>query len=267
MNITNALLLGLIQGFGEMLPISSSAHLVLAPYLFNFADPGLAFDVALHLGTLGAILGYFWREWLDMAGSLLKLVLERKVTSQSQKLAGLLLVASIPGALFGYFLGDFAETTFRNPLSVAFALVAAGALLWYVDHRETGARKLANIGPVDAIMIGLAQAVALIPGVSRSGATITAGLARGISRDDAARFSFLMSAPIIAGAALVKVPSLDQSVIMSGPFWVAIVAAIVSSTVAIKVLLTLVKKHHFDIFVYYRFALAALVVAVYFLKG
>lgn len=267
MNMLNALLLGLVQGFGEMLPISSSAHLALAPYFFGFKDPGLAFDVALHLGTLVAILGYFWREWLDIARSLLKLVRERKVTSQGQKLAGLLLVASIPGAFFGYFLSDLAENTFRNPLLIAAMLSLMGALLWYVDHRETGSRKLANIGFTDAIIVGLAQALALIPGVSRSGATITAGLSRGITREDAAKFSFLMSAPIIAGAALVKVPDISVSMVSDPSFWVAIVAAILSSAVAIKVLLSLVRKHHFDIFVYYRFALAAAVVVVYLMRG
>ncbi len=267
MNIVNALILGLVQGFGEMLPISSSAHLVLTPYILGFSDPGLAFDVALHLGTLVAILGYFWREWVDIALSLLKLARERKVTSQGQKLAGFLLIASIPGALFGYFLSDLAESTFRNPLLIAFALVAAGALLWYFDHQDQGKRALKNIGIADSLIIGLAQAAALIPGVSRSGATITAGLARGISREDAARFSFLMSAPIIAGAALVKVPDLGVGVLDSASFWVGMLAAAVSSILAIKLLLGVVKKHHFDIFVYYRFALAVVVVIFYLMKG
>jgi undecaprenyl-diphosphatase len=265
--IVTAIIFGLIQGFGEMLPISSSAHLVLFPYLFGITDPGLSFDVALHLGTLVAILGYFWREWLDIAISLVKLVRERKVSSQEQKLAGYLIAASIPGALFGYYFGDLAEGAFRNPLLVAIMLVLAGAALWFFDHRDEGKRMLTNISFIDSILIGLAQAIAIVPGVSRSGATITMGLARGISREDAARFSFLMSAPIIAGAAIVKIPELDPSLISTAPFWVAIISATVSSAVAIKALLTFVKKHHFDIFVYYRFALAAVVVITFLMKG
>ncbi len=267
MNIPTAIIFGLIQGFGEMLPISSSAHLVLFPYLFGFTDPGLAFDVALHVGTLAAILGYFWRDWVDMAVSLAKLARERKVTSQSQKLAGLLLVASIPGAIFGYLLGDLAESAFRNPLLIAFTLVAAGVLLYFADHTDKGGRTLKELGIRDAVVIGLAQAVAIIPGVSRSGATITAGLFSGINREEAARFSFLMSAPIIAGAALVKVSKLDAGMATSLSFWVAMLAAVVSSALAIKLLLSLVRKQHFDIFVWYRFALAAVVLIVYLLKG
>jgi undecaprenyl-diphosphatase len=264
MSILNAILFGLIQGFAEMLPISSSAHLVLFPWIFGFTDPGLAFDVALHLGTLVAILAYFWRDWVDMASSLLKLARERKVTSQSQKLAGLLLIASVPGAIFGFALGDLAERTFRNPLLIAVTLVVAGVLLYIADHRDMGSRKLADLNVKDAILVGLAQAVAIIPGVSRSGATITMGLFSGITREDAARFSFLMSAPIIAGAALVKVPKLDMAIAGSLPFWLSILAAVISSVLAIKLLLALVRKQHFDIFVYYRFALAAIILFVYF---
>ncbi len=267
MNIPTAIIFGLIQGFGEMLPISSSAHLVLFPYLFGFTDPGLAFDVALHLGTLAAILGYFWRDWADMAAVLLKLARERKVTSQSQKLAGLLFVASVPGAIFGFLLGDLAESTFRNPLLIAFTLVVAGVLLYFADHTDKGGRTLKELRVRDAVVIGLAQAVAIIPGVSRSGATITAGLFSGIKREEAARFSFLMSAPIIAGAALVKVTKLDASMVASFPFWVAMFAAVISSILAIRLLLSLVRKQHFDVFVWYRFALAAVVLIVYLLKG
>ena len=258
-----ALVFGFIQGFGEMLPISSSAHLVLYPYFFNFPDPGLAFDVALHVGTLVAILAYFWRDWLNILGSLPKLVYERKVTSQTQKLALLLLIASVPGAIFGVLLGGLAETAFRNPLLIAATLVSGGAVLWVADHSDRGTKALKDISYRNSFWIGLAQAVAIIPGVSRSGATIIAGLFSGIKREDAARFSFLMAAPIIAGAALVKAKDLSPAMLTSGVFWVAMLSAAVSSALAIKLLLVLVRKHHFDIFVYYRFALAAIVVLVY----
>lgn len=266
MNILTALIFGIIQGFGEMLPISSSAHLVLFPYLFGLTDPGLAFDVALHVGTLVAILGYFWRDWVDMAMSLIKLARERKVTSQSQKLAGLLLVASIPGAIFGIVLGDLADKAFRNPLLIVVTLVVAGAVLYFADHSDHGKREIKDLKLKDAVVVGLAQAIAIIPGVSRSGATITAGLFSGVTREEAARFSFLMSAPIIAGAALVEVPKISLGLVSTLPFWVAIVASVISSALAIKVLLSLVKKNHFDIFVWYRFALAAVVLAVFLIR-
>lgn len=266
MNILQALLLGLVQGFAEMLPISSSAHLVLIPWLFRFPDPGLAFDVALHVGTLAALVGYFWREWLDIGGSLIKLARERVVTSRAQKLAILLVIASVPGAIFGILLGSYAESVFRSPLLVALALVILGVILWYADHHDRGARKTEQISRLDALQIGFAQAVAIIPGVSRSGATMTAGLFLGIERSDAAKFSFMMSAPIIAGAALVKMKDLAPNMLVSVNFWVAMVGALVSSLLAIGFLLRFVRKHHFDIFVYYRFALAAIVLLVYLVR-
>jgi undecaprenyl-diphosphatase len=267
MTILQAALLGLVQGFAEMLPISSSAHLVLFPWLFRFPDPGLAFDVALHVGTLAALLGYFWREWLDIAGSLLKLAQERRITSQPQKLAVLLLIASVPGAILGYLLGGYAETIFRNPILVASALVIMGTLLWFADHHDTGKKQLADITKLDSLKMGLAQAIAIIPGVSRSGVTITAGLFLGINREDTAKFSFLMSAPIIAGAALVKMKDLDAAMLTSAVFWVAIAASVISSFLAIGFLLRYVRTHKFNIFVYYRFALAGIILVTYFLRG
>ena len=264
MNIVQAAIFGIIQGLAEMLPISSSAHLVLFPWIFRFPDPGLAFDVALHVGTLVALVGYFWREWLDMAVSLVKLARERRVSSQSQKLALLLVIASVPGAIFGVLLGDYAESVFRSPLLVASMLVVMGSVLWYADSRDTGAKKFDDINKSDSLKIGLAQALAIIPGVSRSGATMTMGLLLGIDRSDAAKFSFMMSAPIIAGAALVKVGDISTEMVTSVNFWVAMVAAIISSLFAIGFLLRFVRKHHFNVFVYYRFALAALVLVIYF---
>lgn len=266
MNILQALLLGLVQGFAEMLPISSSAHLVLLPWLFRFPDPGLAFDVALHVGTLAALVGYFHREWLDIGVSLVKLAREHVVTSQAQKLAILLVIASVPGAIFGFLLGGYAENVFRSPLLVASTLVIMGALLWYADHHDKGARKMEQITRLDSLKIGLAQAVAIIPGVSRSGATMTAGLFLGIDRSDAAKFSFMMSAPIIAGAALVKIKDLAPNMLASASFWVAMAAALASSLIAIQFLLSFVRKHHFDIFVYYRFALAAIILITFFVR-
>lgn len=266
MNIIQAALLGIVQGLAEMLPISSSAHLVIFPWLFRFSDPGLAFDVALHVGTLGAILAYFWREWRNIAVSLVKLARERKVTSQSQELAGLLVIASVPGAIFGILLDKYAESAFRNPLLIASTMVIFGIILWYADHHDQEKRTIGDAQVKDAVTLGLAQALAIIPGISRSGVTMTTGLFSGFKREDAARFSFLMSAPIIAGAALVKLKDISAGMLTLPTFWVAFVATVISSLFAIGFLLRFLKKHRFNIFVYYRFALAALVLAVYLMR-
>jgi undecaprenyl-diphosphatase len=266
MNILTAVIFGLIQGFGEMLPISSSAHLVLFPYLFNLPDPGLAFDVALHVGSLVAIIGYFWREWIDLAKAAWKLIITRKVTEFNQKLVLLIILASIPGAIFGLLLDNYAESTFRNPILIASTLIIMGAVLYYADHHDKGKKEMKDISYKNSITIGLAQALAIIPGVSRSGVTITAGLFEGINKEDVARFSFLMSAPIIAGAALVKVKDLSHAMIVSADFWVALFTSVIASVVAISFLLKLVRKNHFDIFVFYRFFLAAIVIIVFFMR-
>lgn len=266
MNILQAALLGLVQGLAEMLPISSSAHLVLLPWLGGFSDPGLAFDVALHVGTLVAIMSYFWRDWVNIAISLIKLVRERHVTSQSQKLALMLAISAVPGAIFGFVLSDYAESAFRSPLLVAGALVVMGSILWYADHHDKGTKKLADVTYADSLKIGLAQALAIIPGVSRSGATMTTGLFLGIDRSDAAKFSFMMSAPIIAGAAILKVKDISPAMLASSAFWVAMIAAVVSSLFAIGFLLRFVRKHNFNVFVYYRFALATVILITYLIR-
>jgi len=263
MNIIQAIWLGIIQGFTEMLPISSSAHLILYPWLFHFPDPGLAFDVALHVGSLVAILGFFWREWWSLIQNFFKLVRDRKVTTFEQKFLGYLLIASIPGATFGILLDKYAENALRNPLLIAFTLAAFGAVLWFADHHDAGKRTIKDVKIKDSILIGVAQAAAIIPGISRSGITMTTGLFAGLKREDAARFSFLMSAPIIAGAALVKLKDIESGMLTLPTFWIAIIVTVITSIIAISFLLKYLQKHSFSIFVYYRFALAALIVAVY----
>ena len=256
--------MGIAQGLAEMLPVSSSAHLVLLPWMFKFEDPGLAFDVALHVGTLLAVLGYFWRDWVKMLTEGLKMLHRRKVETDSQRMIGYLLVASIPGAIFGFLLDDYAETVFRSPLLIAAAMVVMGAVLLYADSHDRANRELANLKTPDAFKVGIAQALAIIPGVSRSGATMTAGLFLGFKREDVARFSFLMSAPIIFGAALVKIPDISTEMLGSSIFWVGLVTAAGSSLLAIHFLLGFLKKHRFNVFAYYRFALAAIVIIIYF---
>lgn len=265
MSILEAIILGIVQGLGEMLPISSSAHLVLVPWFMGKNYQGLAFDVALHLGTLLAILIYFYKDWWKIIKFGLLAIKERKITKFSQKLPFYLIVASVPGAILGYLFESYAENVFRNPLYISVALVCGGILLWYADHNHQGTRDLKSIKVFDALKIGMSQAIALIPGVSRSGITMTTGLFLGFKREEAARFSFLMSAPIIFGAALVKLPDISADLLSDRVFWVSMLAAAVSSIFAINILLRIVKSRNFDFFVYYRFALAGLILLMIFL--
>ena len=208
MDVFQSIFLGIIQGVGEFLPISSTAHLALLPYFWNFQDPGLAFDVALHLGTLIAVVGFFWRDWI----SIFKLALKneetrdkKQETNYNKNILWLLVVATIPGMIAGVLWESKAETAFRNPLLIAGALFVFGLLLFLVDKYFSAKKDLEKITLWETIVIGVAQAIAIIPGVSRSGATMTAGRFFGLDRKSAARFSFLLSTPIIAGAAVLKI--------------------------------------------------------------
>lgn len=281
MEIFQSTILGIIQGLGEFLPISSTAHLILIPYFFNWQDPGLSFDVALHIGTLIAVIGFFWHDWL----TILKLSLQAisnfkcpisnqssnlndkniKNSGYSPKLLLLLIIASVPGAIFGFFLNDYAEHAFRNPLIIAFTLSVVGLILYLVDKYVIHKKNINHISIKDAILIGLSQAIAIIPGVSRSGATMTIGLALGLSREQAARFSFLLSTPIIIGAAIVKVPYLLQNGI-TVPIILGIIAAAVSGYLAIKYMMRFIQKVGYAPFFWYRIALALIIVLVYFIR-
>ncbi|MEK7598236.1 MAG: undecaprenyl-diphosphatase UppP [Patescibacteria group bacterium] len=267
MNITifQSVVLGLVQGLGEFLPISSTAHLALAPYFFHWKDPGLSFDVALHLGTLIAVVAYFYRDWINI----FKLALKNKpITNNPQPITyeknilWLIIIATIPGVLAGYFLEDKAETVFRNPLIIALALALAGLILYLADKYAKQEKGIEGINLKKSVVIGLAQAVAIIPGVSRSGATITAGLFEGLDRKSAARFSFLLSTPIIFGAVVLKLPHLVASGVDAGII-VGILASAVSGYLAIKYLIKFIEKSSYQIFFYYRLFLAFIIVFSY----
>ncbi|MDD5712418.1 MAG: undecaprenyl-diphosphate phosphatase, partial [Smithellaceae bacterium] len=201
--MVQAAILGLIQGLAEFLPISSSAHLVLVPWLFNWPDPGLTFDIALHVGTLLAVVIFFWRDWINL---IVKGFTEPR--GREGRFLWFIAFASVPGALIGFLLEKQAETIFRSPLLIAVMLIAMGIVLYWADRRGTKTIGMEAIDLKTSLYIGLSQALAIIPGVSRSGVTMTTGLALGLSREGAARFSFLLSTPIILGAALVKTPQL-----------------------------------------------------------
>ncbi len=254
--IFQTVVLGLVQGLGEFLPISSSAHLVLVPGYMHWPDPGLAFDVALHLGTLLAVVLYFWRDLVQLALSLLQP--KNPALAKERRLVGLLGLATVPGAVIGFLLEHQAETLFRSPRLIAIALIVLGLFLWLADRYAAGDRTVDEITPGLALLIGLAQGLALIPGVSRSGITITVALFLGFRRTDAARFSFLMSIPIIAGAGVLKFKEIllspDKAALAAG-----FVAAAVSGFAAIWFLLRYVQRNRYTPFVIYRWALGAFV--------
>jgi undecaprenyl-diphosphatase len=261
MNVFQALVLGIVQGLAEFLPISSSAHLSLVPYIFGWEDPGLAFDVALHLGTLAAVLWYFRQEWVNLTKAGFNILRTQRVAGDEQWRAVFIVIATIPGAIGGLLLQKYAETVFRNPLITACTLIVLGVLLWAADRYAAQRRSLQSMRWTDALLIGLAQVCALIPGVSRSGSTMTAGRALGFDRTGAATFSFLMSMPITAAAAVVKVPeALREGITL--PIVVGILASGVSGWLAISVLLKYVSSKSFGVFAIYRVVLGLVILAL-----
>lgn len=267
MTVFQAIVLGVVQGLTELLPVSSSAHLALTPYFLGWNDPGLAFDVALHLGTLIALFWYFRREWLEMSVSAWNIARTRRIETVHDKRLVFLLVATIPGGIGGLLLNDYAESTFRSPLLIACTLSVMGLLLWAVDRWSARVRAIEEITMRDAILVGCAQVFALIPGVSRSGSTITAGRALQLDRPSAARFSFLMSMPITLAAVVLKVPDAVRAEGLSTPLIVGVLAAAISSWLAITVLLRYISKHSFGVFALYRLGVAAAVFATLYFRG
>lgn len=267
MNALRAAVLGVLQGAGEFLPISSSGHLIVLPFLMGWPDSGLAFDVALHLGTLAAVAFAFWRDWLRLlSGGLRGLVAGRALGDPDARLLAYLALASLPGAVAGLLLDEWAGTVFRSPALVSLMMALMGAVLWLADRRAGSVAEGEVVSLRDAMLIGCAQALAFIPGTSRSGATISMALFLGHKREAAARFSFLLALPITAGAALVKVPDLLVSGVELAPVLVGMLTAAVSGLLAIGFLLRYVRTRSYAPFVWYRFAFAAVVLGVLFLR-
>lgn len=267
MTVFQALVLGLLQGLSEFLPISSSAHLALVPWFLGWPEPGLSFDVSLHVGTLVAVLVYFRAEWARLVVAAWNIVRTRRVETESERRVIFLIVATIPGGIGGLLLVSYAETTFRSPVLIASAMIALGVALWLVDRYAPARRSLGTMRWIDAVLIGVAQLFALIPGVSRSGATITAGRADGFDRESAAVFSFLMSMPIIAAAAILEVPHALRENGLSLPLVVGVLASAVSGWLAIEVLLRFVTRHSYGIFAVYRVVFGLAVLAVVAARG
>lgn len=259
-DIIQAIVLGAVQGLSEFLPISSSAHLVLFPWLLGWQDAGLRFDVALHAGTLIALAVYFFRDWLAIIGA----ALGRK-TGRPKRLLWLLLLGAVPGAIVGVLLESAAEGAFRSPLLIAVTLALGGLVLLLADRVKRHSKTTDKLSVGETLLVGSAQALAIIPGFSRSAMTISAARALGYSRPEAARLSFLFAAPISAGAALFALRDLGASD-LTPAFFIGIAAAAISGWLAISFLIKYVSRESYRPFVWYRVGLAALVVAVYFFR-
>jgi len=267
MPLTHALILAIIQGVTEFLPISSSAHLALAPWLLGWQDQGLVFDIALHFGTLAALLIYFFRDWIQILAQGFGIQWGASEELRSNpRLLWYIVVATIPVAIAGLALEDYAEHQLRQPSVIAAMLIAVAILMAIADRRGGGRRNLAGLGLRDALWIGAAQAVAVVPGTSRSGITITAGLFCGLDREAAARFSFLLSTPAIAGAALLAAKDLIEAGGIPASMRLAFVAGTATSALvgclAISFLLRYLRRHSLLVFVIYRIIFGIIVLAL-----
>lgn len=254
--------MGIVQGASEFLPVSSSGHLVLVPWLLQWEDPGLAFDTTLHLGTLLAVVAVFWRELCALVVGLVASVRERSLSDDPvRKTAWLLLVATVPAAFTGFLFEDFFESLFARPLWVGFLLLGTGSLLAFSERRSRKASELAKMSWLDALFVGLGQALAIAPGISRSGATISVGLCRGLRREAAARFSFLLSVPVILGAGLfrvMKLPDMPSGTPSAETLLVGLVAAAISGFLSIRFLLSYLRTRRLYPFAVYCWVAGAL---------
>jgi undecaprenyl-diphosphatase len=266
-----ALVLGIVQGLTELLPISSSGHLILVPwaadwtYLEENDRFNQTFDVALHLGTLVAVVGYFWADIVRIAQAFARSLARRRIETPDERIAWFVLVATIPAAIVGLLGEDVIADTLGEPWQIAVLLALGALLLWWAD-RFPQERAMGDLGLKHAVVMGLAQALALAPGVSRSGITITAARLMRLDRDGAARFSFLLLIPTVLGAVVFKgvgdVLLGDLPDGWQGPFLVGTLAALGSGLLAIDWLLGYVRRHTYDVFVLYRLVIAAIVVLV-----
>lgn len=273
--VFQALIMGIVQGLTEFLPVSSSGHLILVPYLFGWDDPfitSLAFSVMLHIGTLVALLAYFRDDWLRLIPAGLAAIRHRSFGADpARKLAWLLVAATIPAAVVGFLLSDVLETQIRQPGLVAVTMVVGGLILLVADRIGGQSRSVDDVTFPVATAIGAAQALALIPGISRSGISISAGRFAGLDRAAAARFAFLMATPITAGAILFEARKLltgEAGVVVAPmPLAVGLLASLVSGFAAIHFMLRYLRTRSLQVFVWYRFVLVAIVVVVLLSRG
>jgi len=260
MNIMQAIVYGIVQGIGEFLPISSTAHLILVPWFFGWPDPGVAFDVALHLGTATAVILFFFKDWVKLINAGI-----RDPKSKDGVLFWLLVLATIPGGFFGVLLDKYMES-FRNPVLIGAMLIIMGIILYYADITSDEKIKIEDIGLKRSLIVGISQVFAIIPGVSRSGITMSVGRFLGIEREAIAKFTFLLSTPIIIGDALYHATKMGTVSIDKTSFIVAVLTAAIVGFLSIKFLLNYLKTKGFGIFAIYRFVLGAVVIATYIIR-
>ena len=268
MDLIQSIILGAVQGITEFLPISSTAHLVLVPWFLSWQDEGLPFNVALHVGSLVAIIFFFWRDWVLIIDEFVRSVFKGSFEGRPNGRIGVyLLIATVPGGLAGLVFEEQAAGVLRNPLSIAFFLSLFAILLYLSDRFSKKRKSVTDMNVLDCLIIGLSQALAIIPGVSRSGVTITGAMMRGFRRDEAAKFSFLMAAPLIAGAGVFEARHLELAAVTSTPFVAGFLASAVFAFLAIKFLLGFVRRASYTVFVIYRLVLAVLIAFLYLYKG
>ena len=268
MPLLEVIVLGLVQGLTEFLPISSTAHLALVPWLFGWQDPGLGFDIALHAGTLAAILVYFYRDWVQIVAQGFGMQVEGEpALKRNRMLLWLMAAATVPVGVFGYIFKTQAETTWRNPYVIAAMMIGVGIVLWICDRAGRRQKDLGHLTPLDALFIGLAQALSIVPGTSRSGITISAGLLRNLDRPTAARFSFLLSTPAIAAAALKDFYDINKHEggiphEMRIPFIVGILVSGITGLVVIHFFLEFLRSRSLNVFVAYRIVFGIIIIAL-----
>ncbi|MGD0223365.1 MAG: undecaprenyl-diphosphate phosphatase [Terriglobia bacterium] len=281
MPLYQAIVLAIVQGLTEFLPVSSTAHLWLVPWVLKWNDPGLTFDVALHAGTLVAVLLYFCRYWLEMikmvlgisggnagatvGGGTLAEAGSVKLLGENRQLFWFLVIATIPGGIAGWLFERAADEQLRSPFVIGPALIIVGLVMWAGERVGSRVHDLGQVSLLDSIIVGVAQAFAVIPGVSRSGSTMAAGLFRGMNRETAARFSFLLATPLIAGACLKKGLEIHHSGLpadMRMPFLFGIIVSAFVGYAVIAVLIRYLERRTFTVFVVYRVILGVVLLAV-----
>src|SRR5215471_5456399 len=268
MPLIEVILLGIVQGLTEFLPVSSTAHLAVLPKLFGWPDPGLSYDIALHVGTLAAVLIYFFRDWVQVIGQGLGLKAGNDPELERNRgLLWLLILGTLPAGIAGLLFQKQAETSLRGPYVIGTTMIVIGLFMWLAERLGGKKRDLSHVSVLDSILIGVAQAVAVIPGVSRSGITISAGLLRDIDRRSAARFSFLLSTPIILGAAAKDLWDLMRheggiTPEMRTAFLLGIFISAVTGCATIAFFLNFLRKRSLNFFVAYRIVFGIMVIAL-----
>lgn len=271
MPLYQVIVLAIVQGLTEFLPVSSTAHLYLTSWLLGWNAEALDFDIALHIGTLFAVLIYFFSDWVQIISQGLKMgKAHDEELRQNPKLLWLLAIATIPGGIAGLLFDKHAETDWRSPILMGAMLVLVGVLMWFAEATSLGARGLGSVHETDAVTIGIAQALAVVPGTSRSGITITAGLFRNFNREAAARFSFLLSTPIIGAAAAKALYDMHKQggmhAILNTSFLVGVAVSAVTGCLVIAWFLNYLRRSSLRPFIYYRIIFGIIVLALAFIR-